>query len=147
VERNLFTNWHGIRYIYISLAQRQNGEITGGWGEMVERILTKSASSPSIGTRSMTEQEPKGYKIVGYGKATIPRPSKRLYDALALKGWTDYKDRMEIYVGHEMPEWDELPKQLRAVWYAIARGQHGVLTVYGGGKIRVIDAKKTSDDL
>jgi len=47
----MFTNWHGIRYIYISLAQEQNGEITGGWGEMVERILTKSAPSPSIGTR------------------------------------------------------------------------------------------------
>ena len=143
----MFIDWHGVRYLYLSVAQEQIGEIIGGWGEMVERHILKSASSPSTGTYSMTEQEPKGFKIVGYGKATVPPPSKRLYNALALKAWTDYKDRMEIYVGHQMPDWDELPDHLISVWIAVARGQHGVLAVYGGGKIEQIDAKKASDDM
>ena len=114
---------------------------------MVERRILKSAPSPRVRTYSMTEQEPKGYKIVGYGKATVPMPSARLYDALALKAWTDYKGRMEIHVGHEMPEWDELPEHLQDVWIAIAHGQHGVIAVYGGGKIEEINAKKASGDM
>ena len=140
-------DWHRVWYIYLPLAQEQNGEIIGGQGEMVERRVMKSAPSLGTDTASMDEEEPQGFKIVGYGKATIPRPSKRLYNALALKAWTDYSERMALYVGHEMTDWDELPDHLKSIWIAIGRGQHGVLAVYGGGKIQRIDAKKTSDDM
>jgi|TARA_Y100000034_G_scaffold117807_1_gene157727 hypothetical protein len=85
--------------------------------------------------------EPKAYKIVNYSDARVPHPSTRLYETMALKAWHDYKDHMEIHVGHQMPEWDELPDKLKGVWIAIARGQHGVITLVGGGKTKQIDAK------
>jgi hypothetical protein len=129
------------------LAQAKNDEIIWCMGEMVERRVMKSAPSPCAGTYSMTEQDPKAYKISGYGEARVPRPSRKLYESMALKAWHDYKERMEMHVGHEMPEWDELADQLKEVWISVARGQHGVIAVYGGGKIERIDAKKTSDDM
>jgi hypothetical protein len=140
-------DWNSIWYIYIPLAQAKNDEIIWGMGEMVERRVMKSAPSPCAGTYSMTEQDPKAYKISGYGEARVPRPSRKLYESMALKAWHDYKERMEMHVGHEMPEWDELADQLKEVWISVARGQHGVIAVYGGGKIERIDAKKTSDDM
>ena len=87
------------------------------------------------------DEEPKPFKIVGYENATVPAPSQKLYDALALRAWTDYRTRMEIHVGHEMPEWDELPEHLRAVWLGVAHGQHGVVALFGGCGIQYIDAE------
>lgn len=114
---------------------------------MVGRRVKKSAPSPRLVTFSMTENEPKGFRVVGYSKATVPLPSKKLYNALALKAWHDYKERMEMHIGHKMPEWDELPPHLKSVWIAVARGQHGVIAVYGGGRIEEIDANEASDDM
>lgn len=140
-------DWDRVRYIYLSLVEESTWQIIGGWGEMVERRVMKSAPSPTTETYSMTEQEPKGFKIAGYGEARVPRPSKKLYESMALKAWHDYKERMEMHVGHEMPDWDEMPDHLKEVWIAVARGQHGILVVYGGGRIENINAKKTSDDM
>ena len=129
--------WRGR--VFLSLAQEQDGEIIGSWGEMVERII-KSMPSPSTDRTSMTEEEPKAFRIVGYENATVPQPSAYLYNALALRGWNDYREQMEEHVGHDMPTWDELPNHLKAVWIGIARGQHGVMAWLGGGTIEEIDA-------
>ena len=96
----------------------------------------------------MTEELPKAFKIVGFEGATVPSPSAKLYNALALKAWNDYKARMELHVDHPMPDWDELPDKLKGVWLAIAHGQHGLITLLGGGKIQTIrDAKQTDENM
>ena len=92
-------------------------------------------AQPSL---QMTER-PRPFRIVGYSGARVPEPSSRLYNALAWQAWNDYKAGMEIQVDHKMPTWDELPDNLRAVWISVAHGQHGVLALHGGGKVKYLD--------
>ena len=129
--------WIRVWYIPIPVGEEQTKQIIGGWGEMVERI-TKSMPSPS--TEIMDEEELKPVSI-DYRGVEIPAPTKKLLTALALKAWIDYSAQMELHLDHTMPAWDQLPDKLKDVWYQIARGQHGVMTLMGGGKIRVIDAE------
>jgi hypothetical protein len=105
---------------------------------MVERI-NKSIPSLNTDLTSMTEDEPKAFRIVGYEDAQMPHPSTYLYNALALRGWNDYRQQMEEHVGHVMPTWDELPDHLKAVWVGVAHGQHGVMAWLGGGTVEEID--------
>ncbi len=82
--------------------------------------------------------EQRAYKVTGYETAKVPKPSQRLYEAMALKGWIDYKERMELHVGHEMPDWDELPAELKDVWKAVAHGQHAIILLHAGCRLRQI---------
>ena len=92
-------------------------------------------AQPSL---QMTER-PRPFRIVGYSRAIVPEPSSRLYNALAWQAWNDYKAQMEIQVDHKMPTWDELPDNLRAVWISVAHGQHGVLALHAGCKVKYLD--------
>ena len=87
----------------------------------------------------MAKELQKAFRIVGYENAIMPAPSTYLYNALALRGWNDYREQMEQHVGHSMPTWDELPDHLKIVWVGVAHGQHGVMAWLGGGKIEPID--------
>ena len=113
-------------------------------GRTGARAFSRGDSSPYITlvliTSSMPDDLPKAYKIVGYEDSQIPEPSEYLYNVMALRGWNDYREQMEEYVGHEMPTWDELPEHLKVVWMGIAHGQHGVLAWLGGGTIEEINA-------
>ena len=84
---------------------------------------------------------PKPFRIIGYENSTVPEPSGRLYSALAWQAWNDYKAGMEPQIDHPMPTWDELPDRLRSVWISVARGQHGVIALHGGGKVKYLDAE------
>ena len=132
-------NWYSLWYLPIPVAEEQNGQIIGGWGEMVERT-TKSMPSLTTYATTMSEEEIKPVSI-DYRGVQIPAPTKKLLTALALKAWIDYSAQMELHLDHPMPQWDHLPDKLKDVWYQIARGQHGVMTLMGGGDVREIDAE------
>jgi hypothetical protein len=71
----------------------------------------------------------------------IPDPTPKLLNAMALKAWLDYSANMEQVLDHTLPTWDELPLNLKDVWYRIARGQHAILSLLAGGTVSVIDAE------
>ena len=109
---------------------------------MVERRVSKSAPSPSprvFTYMPQDEDKPKAFRIVGYEDSRVPQPSEYLYNALALRGWNDYREQMEMIIDHKLPTWDELPEHLKGVWLGVAHGQHGVLAWLGGGTIEEID--------
>ena len=85
-----------------------------------------------------TEDDLKPVRI-NYHGVTLPPPNKKTLEALALKAWLDYSDQMGLLLDHELPTWDELPANLQDVWVRIARGQHVVMSLLGGGKVEVID--------
>tara|TARA_R110002020_G_scaffold206535_1_gene411882 strand:- start:83 stop:403 length:321 start_codon:yes stop_codon:yes gene_type:complete len=78
------------------------------------------------------------FKITIPDEAKMPQPSNRMYEALALRAWIDYREAMEPHVGHDMPDWDELPPHLKAVWESVAHGQIGIIAIYAGGKVEAI---------
>ena len=129
------------RHVVESMDHEQNTIIIWGrWGRTGARAFSRGDQSPNTRSPSMTDER-LAFKIINYSDARVPEPSPKLYETMALKAWVDYKDHMELHVGHEMPDWDELPSKLKGVWIAIARGQHGVITLLGGGKTERIDAK------
>jgi hypothetical protein len=81
------------------------------------------------------------FKIIGLENAKMPQPSQAMYEALALRAWTDYAEQMAFHVGHELPDWDDLPQHLRAVWMRVAHGQVGIVSIFAGGKIVILDAE------
>ena len=85
-----------------------------------------------------TEDDLKPVRI-NYDGVMLPPPNKKTLEALALKAWLDYSAQMGLLLDHEMPTWDELPDNLQDVWVRIARGQHVLLSLLGGGKVEVID--------
>jgi len=85
-----------------------------------------------------TEDDLKPVRI-NYDGVTLPPPNKKTLEAMAVKAWLDYSAQMALLLDHEMPTWDELPANLQDVWVRIARGQHVVLSLLGGGKVEVID--------
>ena len=87
-----------------------------------------------------TEDDLKPVRI-NYDGVTLPPPNKKTLEAMALKAWLDYSAQMALLLDHEMPDWADLPDSLRDVWVRIARGQHVVLSLLGGGKVENIDAK------
>lgn len=97
---------------------------------------SKSAASPVI--LSMPD-DIKAVRINHKG-IKIPDPTPKLLNAMALKGWLDYSANMSQVLEHELPAWDELPTELKDVWYRIARGQHGILSFMAGSSVSVIDA-------
>tara|TARA_R110000824_G_scaffold391829_2_gene589891 strand:+ start:184 stop:462 length:279 start_codon:yes stop_codon:yes gene_type:complete len=87
-----------------------------------------------------TEDDLKPVRINWEG-VELPPPNKKTLEAMALKAWLDYSAQMALLLDHEMPSWNDLPQSLRDVWVRIARGQHVVLSLLGGGKVEEIDAK------
>ena len=85
-----------------------------------------------------TEDDLKPVRI-NYHGVMLPPPNKKTLVAMALKAWLDYSAQMSLLLDHELPTWDDLPDNLRDVWIRIARGQHVVLSLLGGGKVEVID--------
>ena len=85
-----------------------------------------------------TEDDLKPVRI-NYDGVMLPPPNKKTLEAMALKAWLDYSAQMALLLDHEMPTWDDLPDNLQDVWVRIARGQHVVLSLLGGGKVEVID--------
>tara|TARA_R110000824_G_scaffold133430_3_gene296209 strand:+ start:4859 stop:5131 length:273 start_codon:yes stop_codon:yes gene_type:complete len=85
-----------------------------------------------------TENDLKPVRI-NYTGVKMPPPNKKTLEAMALKAWLDYSAQMGLLLDHDMPAWDDLPDNLKDVWVRIARGQHVVLSLLGGGKVEVID--------
>ena len=85
-----------------------------------------------------TENDLKPVRINYKGVELIP-PNKKTLEAMALKAWLDYSAQMGLLLDHDMPQWDDLPDNLKDVWVRIARGQHVVLSLLGGGKVEVIE--------
>ena len=85
-----------------------------------------------------TENDLKPVRI-NYTGVKLPPPNKKTFEAMALKAWIDYSAQMGLLLDHDMPQWDDLPDNLKDVWVRIARGQHVVLSLLGGGKVEVID--------
>jgi hypothetical protein len=99
--------------------------------------MKKSAASPV--TLSMPDKDIKPVRIDHKG-IEIPDPTPKLLNAMALKGWLDYSANMEQVLDHQLPAWDDLPIELKDVWYRIARGQHAILSLLAGSSVSVIDA-------
>ena len=85
-----------------------------------------------------TENDLKPVRI-NYTGVKMPPPNKKTLEAMALKAWLDYSAQMGLLLDHDMPAWDSLPDNLKDVWVRIARGQHVVLSLLGGGKVEMID--------
>ena len=64
------------------------------------------------------------FKITIPDEAKMPQPSNRMYEALALRAWIDYREAMEPH--------------LKAVWESVAHGQIGIIAIYAGGKVEAI---------
>lgn len=87
----------------------------------------------------MPDKDIKPVRIHHKGTEVKP-PTRKILTAMALKGWLDYSANMSQVLDHELPTWDELPIELRDVWYRIARGQYAVLLLLSGCEVTVIDA-------
>ena len=108
------------------------------WGRTDEHALSRSDQSPSKPPSPSMTDEPKPIRV-NHLDAHIPAPSEKNIESLAMKGWIDYSGQMSRIVDHDMPSWDELDDRLRQVWINVARGQHVVMTLLGGGKIETIE--------
>lgn len=80
------------------------------------------------------------FKITIPVGALMPHPTNKMYEGIALRAWIDYRDAMEPHVGHDMPDWDDLPPHLKAVWSRVSHGMVGIVAIYAGGKVTAIDA-------
>lgn len=110
----------------------------GCWGRTDEHALSRSGQSPSEPLSPSMTDELKPIRV-NHLDAHIPAPSAKNIESLAMKGWIDYSGQMSRIVDHDMPTWDELDDKLRKVWINVARGQHVVMTLLGGGKIETIE--------
>ena len=110
----------------------------GSWGRTDEHALSRSDQSPSVPLSPSMTDELKPIRV-NHLDAHIPAPSEKNIESLAMKGWIDYSGQMSRIVDHDMPSWDELDSRLKKVWINVARGQHVVMTLLGGGKIETIE--------
>ena len=85
-----------------------------------------------------TEDDLKPVRINWKG-VKLPPPNKKTLEAMALKAWLDYSAQMARLLDQDMPDWSDLPDSLRDVWVRVARGQHVVLSLLGGGKVEELD--------
>ena len=126
-----------------TLDHGQAGQVIGGARVQSRqaKALDGSGLAARASTSSMTdEHELKAVRLNHHG-IQIPDPTPENIEALALRGWMTYAAAMRDYVGHDMPTWDELPDRLKDVWHRVARDQHAVITLLGGGTIETIDAE------
>ena len=130
----------GIRYrAYVEVLDHgETREVGDNRGRSNRHAFSRSGCSPcSLDGSSMTDEAKKPIRV-NHNDAHIPPPSEKNIHALALKAWIDYSGQMSRVLQHEMPTWEELPDSLQQVWINIARGQHVVMTLLGGGKIEEI---------
>ena len=109
----------------------------GEWGVMVVRLVDGGMPSPTT-TNEEDDMEIPAVRI-NHNNAHMPDPTDQTIEALALKGWIDYSGGMQPLVGHEMPQWDDLPDEIKQVWMGVAKGQHVVMSLIGGATIEEID--------
>ena len=134
VEYSLRYSRVSVRDLFTTVDNEQTRKVNGFRGRSSERI-NKSAAAPD------SHKDMAGtFKITIPDDAKMPHPTNKMYEGLALRAWIDYRDGMEPHVGHEMPDWDELPPHLRAVWERVAHGMVGIMAIYAGGKVTAIDA-------
>jgi len=141
VVNYMFDGGFWRRFIYFSADQEEVYEIVGSLGGrlLVRRVDGSTATTP-IPSQHMPEDDLKPVRVDHVG-IEMPDPSQKNLQALALKGWLDYSAQMQLILDHPMPSWNELPDEIKDVWYRVARGQHAVLTLLGGGTVEEIDAE------
>jgi len=112
----------------------------GSRGRTGARAISRSDQPPYISSDIMCDEQFHAHRVIIDENTRLPEPSEQLYNALAMRGWTDYRRQMMPLVDHEMPEWDDLPLHLQVVWLGIAHGQLGIIALLGGGTLELIDA-------
>ena len=132
--------WGGFRDISTPLDHEQVEEIRGCEGTIGEQAFSPSGLSPRVSASTMDEHDFKAFRVIyDHETARIPPPTEQLYNELALRGWNDYRREMSVHVGHDLPNWDDLPDHLKMVWISVAHGQHGVIAWRGGGTVEMIE--------
>jgi hypothetical protein len=109
----------------------------GGWGVMVVRRFDGGMPSPTTDTTKDNMKIPA--VRINHKNAHMPDPTDETIESLALKGWIDYSGGMQPLVGHEMPQWDNLPDEIKQVWLGVAKGQHVVMSLIGGATVEQIE--------
>ena len=71
----------------------------------------------------------------------VPPPTPQNMEAMAIKAWQLYSQRMGEYLTAELPEWAELPPARQDIWLAVAKNQYSMVVLLGGGKIEIINAQ------
>lgn len=91
-------------------------------------------------------KEPKNIAVrIDHIGATIPIPSKLMMEEIARGIHLAVAGSAAVAMGEgidSMPEWHELPDEVKQYWREGARCSYAVIALYGGGKkIELKDAK------
>jgi hypothetical protein len=84
---------------------------------------------------------------IDYRVAEIPPPTKKMMESAGLAAFNLMRSRVDVHLGSETAEWDEVHPWIREAWIDSARVMYGVIAIHGGAAIKDLDEENMNKKL
>jgi len=84
---------------------------------------------------------------IDYRVASLPPPTKKMMESAGLAAFNLMRSRVDVHLGSETADWDEVHPWIREAWIDSARVMYGVIAIHGGAAIKDLDEENMNKKL